>query len=177
MVEEPGSLIVGSENCQTKWYLLLARQIERSDHKLFVSNFHVLQPALRESSGQVAQGRALGLTGRERGRNDFIAVGENYLTRGGLADLSSQTIIDFVADDQETQQRPVRLGAKINRLHKSLVEVMGAKPPVTGTVFVQRSLYVILRRLAGQARRFRMERDYGAISIGQYQKIAAGQWP
>ena len=99
------------------------------------------------------------------------------MAAGNLADLVSQRIIDFIADDQKSEHRAFGPGAEVNRLHKSLVKMVGAEPPKTGVLLIQRTLEVMLGRLERQARGFGVQRDHFAVAVGQYKQIAAGQLP
>src|ERR1035441_4468886 len=113
-----------------------------------MANFNVARSALRRSRGQCTYTGALSLIRGQGGGYDFIAVGESNLAGRHLADLAGQAVINFIADDQEAEQWTFRLGTEINRLHESFVEMVSAKPPVAGVLFIQRSLEVLLRRFA-----------------------------
>src|ERR1700681_321398 len=86
---------------------------------------------------QVTQTWAFSLDRGQGCSNDLIAIGKSDLASRDFADLARETVIDFIADDQESEQRAIRFRAKVNWLHKSLVQVMVVEPPMAGLVFVQ----------------------------------------
>src|ERR1700691_1969283 len=114
-----------------------------------MANLNVPRSVLRGSRGQRAHARTLGLSGGQGGGNNFIAEGESDLAGRDLAKHAGQAVINFIADDQKTEQRTFRLGTKVNRLHKSLEEMVCATPPVARVLCVQGPLEVLLCRFAG----------------------------
>src|SRR5437660_11175369 len=106
----------------------------------------------------------MGLIGGQGRGYDFVSIGKSNLAGRDLADLARKPVINFVADDQEAEQRTFCLGPEINRLHKRLVKMVGAKPPVAGILFGQGSLEILLRGLAREAWRLGVESNNLAIS-------------
>src|ERR1700677_1876962 len=109
---------------------------------MFFAHFNVTRRGRRRPRGQRAHTLGSRLISGQSGSDDFVAVGESNLAGRNLADLAGEAVIDLVANDQEAEQRPFRLGTEVNRLHESLVEVARAKPPVTRILLIERPLEV-----------------------------------
>ena len=106
---------------------------------------------MRRSGSQRAYTGTLHLKRRQGCGDNFISVGKSDLARRHLAHFVGQPVIDFIADDQEAEQRTFRLGTEVHGLHERLEKMMIAIPPVTGILLVQGPLEVALRGLTREA--------------------------
>src|SRR5579864_243972 len=142
---------------------------------MFLADSYVLRIVPDRARGQDLIVLSLHLGRRQSRSHNFVAVGESYFTSRDLADLSGQSIINLVSNDQEPDHGAIGAGAEINRLNKSLVEMMLAEPPVArvGLVFVERLPEVFFRVVPREPRSFRVHGDHVAAAVDQNEQIAA----
>src|SRR5260370_40868577 len=91
--------------------------------------------------------------------------------------MAGQAVIDLLADDEESEQRALGSGAAVNGLHESLIQGMGAEPPVAGIFLPNRLLEVFLGCFAGESGSVGMEGHHLSAAINQNEEIAVGNLP
>src|ERR1700690_3776424 len=108
---------------------------------------------------------------------DRVVVIERNLTGGDTAELRCNSVINFVADHQESELPVLRGWAEIDWFQENLIEVLSAKPPAALPRPVGRSTERCLRHFAGKTRRCRMQSNHGPSPVCQHEQIAASQSP
>src|SRR5260370_1558605 len=132
---------------------------------MFFADFNIARCGRRGPRGHRAHSLSMGLIGGQGRGYDFVSIGKSHLAGRDLADFAGQPVIDFVADDQEAEHRAFCLGPEINRLHKRLVKMVSAMPPVAGVLLTQRSPEILLRSLASEPPRLFVQSDNLATAL------------
>ena len=117
----------------------------------------------------------LHLCRRQRRADDFTPAGECHLAARNFADFGGQPVVDLITDYQEPEQGAVGSGAAVDRLDKSLVEVMFAQPPVAGfsVIFIERLLEILFCGFAREARSLGVQGDDLAATVHHHKQVAA----
>ena len=122
--------------------------------------------------------RELGLVrGIERASDNCVAVIKSHLAGRDPAHLRRYRVINFVTDDEKSQQIILRRRTCINWLDKCLIQMAGAVPPLARTFLIRRPVQRLLRHLSRKSRRRGVQRNHFPGAVRQHKQVAAAQPP